>query len=93
MPYKGIPYVEGVKDERMTERDHKMYAGEPGPHASVKDAVKIANRESSYYVDPNTHQSPEAGPQESVDPGKSGDKMVGKDTGGQDSFGGKGYGW
>lgn len=49
-----------------------------------------ANKEASYYVDPNTHVSPSAGPQEPVDAGKAGDKMIGKTTGGQDHFSGKG---
>jgi hypothetical protein len=52
----------------------------------IMSASAKANKESSYYVDPNTHVKPEAGPQEPVDPGRAGDKMIGKDTGGQDHF-------
>jgi hypothetical protein len=55
----------------------------------MKESHK-ANKEASYYVDPNTHVKPEAGPQEPVDAGKAGDKMIGKTTGGQDHFSSKG---
>lgn len=63
---------------------------ELGAERTIKMATKDANKEASYYVDPNTHVKPEAGPQEPVDAGKAGDKMIGKDTGGQDHFSGKG---
>jgi len=76
--------VEGIKNERHTEKDRKMFAGKPGPH----DSRGGNQKESSYYVDPNSHVKPEAGPQEPVDAGKAGDKMIGKTTGGQDHFGG-----
>lgn len=51
-------------------------------------STKASNSEASYYVDPNSHVKPDAGPQEPVDAGKAGDKMIGKDTGGQDHFSG-----
>lgn len=54
----------------------------PGPH----DSRGSDTRDASYAVDPNTHRSQEAGPQEPVDPGKAGDLMIGKNTGGKDSF-------
>lgn len=65
----------------MSEQKKPGYA-----ESDARAKAEAANRESSYYVDPNRSQSQAHEPNEPVDEGKSGDKMVGKTTGGQDRF-------